>query len=277
MFVVVESGSTKADWMVLTKDQAFTCETKGFNPIFHNQSDILTELNAQETLRSIQNEAFDLFFYGAGCNNAERNATIQHALEAFFKHAKVTVGSDLLAAALSCYSGKPEIVCILGTGSNSCFYDGTTLHQARPSLGYILGDEASGTYFGKALLSDFLYQQLPEAMSAALEAMGLTKDGVLEKVYRQPNANVYLASFMPVLIEHKDLEYSQALIRAGLERFVDVHVRCYGNYQDCEVNFVGSLAVLLERELREVCEEKGVLVGRLVRRPLKGLVGVHGG
>lgn len=276
MFVVVESGSTKADWMILKEGQAFTCETKGFNPIFHNQNDILTELNAQESLCSIQNEAFELFFYGAGCNNAERNATIQHALEAFFKHAKVSVGSDLLAAALACYSGTPEIVCILGTGSNSCFYDGTTLHQATPSLGYVLGDEASGSYFGKALLSDFLCQRLPEEMIVELKEMGLTKDSVLEKVYREPNANVYLASFMPVLIKHKELDYSQALIRAGLERFVDVHVLCYDNCRDCEVNFVGSLAVLLERELREVCEEKGIVVGKLVQRPLKELVRVHG-
>lgn len=276
MFIVVESGSTKADWMILNEGQAISYETKGFNPIFHTQSDILTELNAQETLCKLQNEVFDLYFYGAGCSNAERNAIIQNALESFFKNAKVTVGSDLLAAALACYSGKPEIVCILGTGSNSCYYDGTTLHQATPSLGYILGDEASGSYFGKALLADFLYNRLPEPMHAALEEMGLTKDVVIENVYRQPNANVYISSFMPVLIEHKELEYSQALIRSGLERFIDLHVCSYENHRDCEVNFVGSLAVLLEKELRDVCAEKGIVVGRLIQRPLKELVRVLG-
>ncbi len=275
MFLVVESGSTKADWMLIDNDKHSAYSTKGFNPYFHSQEDILIELNEHLELDLIKDRVQEIFFYGAGCSSNVLNNEIQTVLETFFINAKVTVDHDLAACAFACYNDTPQIACILGTGSNSCHYDGKTISEAVPALSYILGDEGSGSYFGKALLSGFLYKKLPNAIHQELSQMGLTKDQIFESVYRKPNANVYIASFTQVLIRNKDLEYSQRIIKEGFQKFIDIHVKCFPDYKKCEVNFVGSVASLLQKELKEVCAENEITIGTIVRRPLERLVAYH--
>lgn len=277
MFIVVESGSTKADWMVINGAQEIVHSTKGFNPYFHTKQDILLELNAKIELDLIKEDVKEIFFYGAGCSTPELNEIIESGLKAFFVNAIIHVDHDLNACAYACYDDKPEIACILGTGSNSCYYDGEKAIEVVPALGYILGDEASGNYFGKKILADFLYGRLPDPMSRELEVAGINKSVIIEHIYKKPNANVYIASFMPTLIRHKDLEYSQKIIRDGFQNFIGTHVKCYANYQKCEVNFVGSLADLLQQELREVCSENDISIGCIIRRPLDRLVKYHKG
>ncbi len=275
MLIVVESGSTKADWMLLKEGTEATTVTKGFNPYFHSKSDILQELESNEVLGSIKEDVEQLHFYGAGCSGPELNAIVEGGLAAFFPNAHITVDHDLSASAFACYNGEPEIACILGTGSNSCYFDGENVRKEVPSLGYVLGDEGSGSYFGKRMLADFLYNKLPQPMHDAFVDLGLTKESILERVYKNPGANVFIASLMPVLINNKDLPYSQKLIRKGLQEFIDVHVKCFDEYRSCEVNFVGSIADLLREELEAVCEDNGVRVGRVIRRPLGRLVEYH--
>jgi len=275
MLLVVESGSTKADWMLVENGIETVYVTMGFNPYFHTKEDILHELNGNYDLASIKNEVTELYFYGAGCSIPELNAIVKSSLSSYFKNAVVKVDHDLKACAYACYNGLPEIACILGTGSNSCYFDGRHLFEAIPSVGHILGDEGSGSYFGKRILSDFLYKRLPIEMAEELEDLGLNKEIIVEHVYRKPNANVYIASFMPILIRHKDLQYCQDVIREGIERFVDIHVKCYDNYPDVEVNFVGSMAFLLKDDLYSVCGKEGITIGRIIRKPLNHLVQYH--
>jgi N-acetylglucosamine kinase-like BadF-type ATPase len=275
MLIVVESGSTKADWMILHNGTETISNTKGFNPYFHSKSDILSELNSNDVLNDIKENVQQLHFYGAGCSSPELNAIIESGLAAFFRNAHVTVDHDLNASAFACYNEEPEIACILGTGSNSCFFDGTSVREEVPALGHLLGDEGSGNYFGKRMLADFLYKKLPEPMHKTFVEMGLNKATIVDRVYRQSDANVFIASLMPVLIDNKDLPYSQALIRKGFQEFIDIHVKCFVEHKTCEVNFVGSISDLLKDELHAVCSENGIRIGRIVRRPLNNLVNYH--
>ncbi|WP_430404162.1 hypothetical protein [Fluviicola sp.] len=181
----------------------------------------------------------------------------------------------MAASAYACYNGKPEIACILGTGSNSCYYDGGKIIEEVPALSYVLGDEGSGCYMGKQLLSDYLYKRLPDTISRDLEAQQVTKEVIFENVYQKPDANVYIASFMKTLIHYKNLSYTQRLIESAFQDFIDIHVKCFANYREVEVNFVGSVASLLQDELHEVCEKNGVQIGKIIRRPLEHLVHYH--
>ena len=275
MILVVESGSTKADWMLLPRGDRNSFSSKGFNPYFHDRKFILNELNNHAELSELSEVVREVYFYGAGCSNDEMRARIQAPLSEFFKNAKVYVYNDLEACAIACFAGKPQIACILGTGANSCFHDGNQLEKEVPALGYILGDEGSGSYFGKALIRDFLYKRLPQELNEEFEGAGLTKDLLFENVYRKPNANVYLASLAPILIRNKHLNYSQNLIRQGFQEFLDVHVKYFQNYRSCEVNFVGSIAGLLQDELRLVCSDNGINVGRIIHKPMDGLVAYY--
>ena len=275
MLVVVESGSTKADWMILRNGNETITNTQGFNPYFHSKTDILKALAANDVLNSIKDEVRQLYFYGAGCSSEELNQVIKGGLGAFFTNAEIGVDHDLNASAFACYNGEPEIACILGTGSNSCFFDGQNMREEVPALGHLLGDEGSGNYFGKRMLADFLYKKLPQPMHDAFADMGLTKASIVERVYQKPGANVFIASLMPVLINNKDLPYSQNLIRKGFQEFIDVHVKCFEEYKTCEVNFVGSISDLLQEELRAVCKDNGIRLGRIIRRPLQNLVNYH--
>lgn len=261
--------------MILHNGNETISNTKGFNPYFHSKSDILEALEGNSALVSVKDDVQQLHFYGAGCSSPELNAVIESGLAAFFRNAMITVDHDLNASAFACYNGEPEIACILGTGSNSCYFDGLTVREEVPALGHILGDEGSGNWFGKRMLADYLYKKLPAPMHDAFFQMGLNKATIVERVYQKPGANVFIASLMPVLIENKDLPYAQELIRKGFQEFIDVHVKCFKEHTTCEVNFVGSISDLLQDELRVVCADNGIRLGRIVRRPLQNLVNYH--
>lgn len=275
MLIVVESGSTKADWMILHNGKETISYTKGFNPYFHSKSDILTELKLNDTLAAVKEDVQQLFFYGAGCSSPELNAVVESGLTTFFRNAKIAVDHDLNASAFACYNDVPEIACILGTGSNSCHFDGERVREEVPALGHLLGDEGSGNYFGKRMLADYLYGKLPEPLHARFVALGLDKASIVDRVYRQPDPNVFIASLMPILIDNKDIPYAQKLIKKGFHEFIDIHVKCFDDYKSCEVNFVGSISDLLKDELHEVCAAEGITIGRIVRRPLENLVHYH--
>jgi glucosamine kinase len=186
------------------------------------------------------------------------------------------VDHDLLACAYATYSGNPAISCIIGTGSNSCLFDGEELSEVVPALGYILGDEGSGSYFGKQLLSNFLYHKLPAHVEADFIATyQLDKDQIVNHVYREPNANVYIASFMPFIAKHKDEPFFSEMVYAGFKKFMEVHVCCYENFQNTEVHFVGSLSKIFEAELDKAARELNVTVTSIIQKPITGLVNYH--
>jgi len=277
MIFIIESGSTKSDWVLIdNKNNQSFYTTMGFNPYFHSSEFIEKEIKRNDPIIDVSEQITNVYFFGAGCSSAELNEIIHSGLSQVFQNAKIHVDHDLVACAYSTYDGDPGISCIIGTGSNSCYFDGVNLIEEIPALGYILGDEGSGSYFGKYLLSSFLYHKLPEDINSTfVERYGLSKDEIIDSVYKKPNPNVYIASFMPFVVEHKDHSFFKQKIIQGLESFMEVHVCCYSNYKDTPIHFVGSLSAILEKELREAASRYDISISSIIPKPITGLVNYH--
>lgn len=277
MFFVVESGSTKSDWVLIeSKNSQSFYSTMGFNPYFHSSDLIESELRKNSDVMKVAESIKGIFFYGAGCSSQELNSIVEEGLRRIFPNADILVEHDLLACAYATYGGKPVISCIIGTGSNSCYFDGYNLSEEVPALGYILGDEGSGSYFGKQLISSYLYKKLPQELATDFqETYNLSKDELIDRVYKQNNANVFIASFMPFIAKHKSSEYIQKLVRDGFKKFIEVHVCCFENCREVEVNFVGSISDIFEEQLREAANEFGIHIGSIIRRPVESLLNYH--
>jgi len=278
MILIADSGSTKCDWVLIERsgNQIDTFNSMGFNPYFHSSDLIRNELQKIPQVIQYASEINLIFFYGAGCSTQALNEVIAQGLRQVFVNADVHVDHDLLGAAYSCYDGEPCISCILGTGSNSCFFDGNSLREEVPSLAYILGDEASGSYFGKRLIREYFYKKLPKEMAEAFEKeYHLSKDEFIRRIYKEPNANVYLASFMEFIVKHSSHEHVRNWIREGLREFIDIHVTCFAEYKSVKTHFVGSVSYLFKDILEEVCIEMNVQLGRVIRKPIDKLVEYH--
>ena len=277
MVLIVESGSTKSDWVLLSpENKQDVYSSMGFNPYFHSSSVIENELRRHTELMTHAEKIQQIYFYGAGCSSTEMNDIVKLGLTNVFTNAHIHIDHDLMACAYATYSGNPSICCIIGTGSNSCYFDGKTVSEVVPALGYILGDEGSGTYFGKKLLSAFLYHQLPKHVEEDfVKEYAIDKNEIVNKVYRNENANVYIASFMPFIAKHKDELFFQKMIEDGLRHFIEVHVCCYPNYKDVEINFVGSIASVFRNALDRAANSLDARIGRVVQKPVEGLVSYH--
>lgn len=277
MLGIADSGSTKCDWRIVAEDKTYIdYATIGINPYFHNADVIEAELLKNEQLMRVAEEVKALFFYGAGCSSTELKRTAEQGLSRIFPNAEIYVDHDLVAAAFAVYKDDPCIACILGTGSNSCHFDGDIVREEVPALAYILGDEGSGSYFGKKLLSDFLYKRLPQNIHDSLfDKFGLTKDIIIERVYMKPHANVYLASFMKFITGFKSEPYVQDMILEGIGKFLDIHVTCYRDFEKVKTNFIGSVAYYHEDLLRQAAEMRNIQVGKIIKKPIDGLYDYH--
>lgn len=278
MILIAESGSTKCDWVLLDRhgERKRLFRTMGFNPYFHCEKEIFSYMEKSDEFASLPEDIQHVFFYGAGCSSNSLKAIVSRALQQYFSNAHVAVDHDLVAAAYSTWTGEPAITCILGTGSNSCYFDGKSVSEEVPALAYVLGDEGSGSYYGKQLLSNFLYKRLPEHIAADFyREYGLNKDQIIDQVYNKPHANVYLAGFAVYVAKHKDDPYFQEMVRKGMRKFMQIHVACFPNYREVPVHFVGSLAFIFESTLQEEAAKLGIRVGELIKRPIDGLEKYH--
>jgi N-acetylglucosamine kinase-like BadF-type ATPase len=277
MILLADSGSTKCDWILLDNwETRVECNSIGFNPFFHDSDAIVLALRNKTELMTYAEQVKNLYFYGAGCSNEGLKKVVANALKRLFPLAEVHVSHDLDGAALATYQGEPHIAGILGTGSNSCFYDGEKISEVVPALAYILGDESSGSYYGKRLLADFLYRRMPEHLAKDFaNTYDVAKDVIMTNVYMRPHANVYLASFMRFCSQHREDPYITSMIRKGLRDYLETHVACYPNHKEVPVNFVGSVAYYFEPVLREVAGEMGIRIGKVVKKPILGLVDYH--
>ena len=275
MILVADSGSTKTNWII---SNAPVMETIGFNPFFHTSEAIYTELGKCTELSKISKEVTQIYFYGAGCSSPDRNEIVHKSLSKFFPNAEISVDHDLKAAAIATYDGRRSIACILGTGSNACVYDGADIDHTAPSrgMGYILGDEASGSYFGRKLLSAFLYKELPKDIyDYMLQKYSLTKETILWKVYNEPHANVYMARFAKVLTQGPNKAYIDRLVEEGFRIFFRHNVVCFEGYKNCPVHFVGSIAFHFKDLLNQVATEFGCELGNVDRQPIYKLLEYH--
>jgi glucosamine kinase len=274
MILVADSGSTKTNWLTANST---LMETIGFNPFFHTSEAIYEELAKNSDLNKIRSGVSKVYFYGAGCSSPERNGIVEKSLHQFFINAEIHVDHDLKAAAIATYDGRKCISCILGTGSNACVYDGIDIDYSVPrGLGYILGDEASGSYFGRRLLTAFLYKELPQATyDHMLNQYRLTKENILWAVYNEPHANVYMARFAKVLTQSTDREYIESMVYDGFKDFFRHNVICFNDYKNYPVHFVGSIAFHFKELLRRVAAEFGCELGNVDRQPIFKLLEWH--
>ena len=278
MMIICESGSTKADWAIVQDDnQIIYTETVGINPLFHDGHFIFEALAKNTILSSIKEQQLSIFYYGTSCSSPARNKIVFDGLASFFTNASIDVQHDLDGAVFAVATqGEPSIVNILGTGSNACLYDGQQIIQQIGGNGFIISDEASGAYFGKVLIGDFLNEIVPTSMLRHMkEELQLTRDALLDAIYRQPNANVYLAQFTKVLTLFKDETYVQNILQEGFQLFVRKHICRFPNYQQIPAHFIGSIAYHFRDMLREVCTEHQIIVGNIIQKPMDGLVKFH--
>lgn len=274
MILFADSGSTKTSWLLYDKsDQSRKYfETLGINPIIHHHEEIFQKVYSNADLVAVADKVESLKFFGAGCSSPERNKLAQAALKALFTKADIEIDHDMKAAAYAICGKEPGIACILGTGSNSIFYDGTNLVESYAGIGYILGDEASGAYFGKILLRDFLYHLLPVEMEQyLLREYKLEKNTIFQLVYKEASPNRYLASFAPVLSKFRETDYVQVTLQRGFTEFFDFHVSCFENYQEYPVGFVGSIANAFKEELQKVADEFECRLGKFVQHPIDAI------
>ena len=279
MKLLVDSGSTKADWISIDKEGKilFTTQTLGLNPEVLVKEEIISRLNDRFDLSLNRENVFHLFFYGAGCGTDRMKNFLHGVFQEYFPNAAIVVHEDTYAAV---YATTPKnekaIVCILGTGSNCSYFDGNVLHQKVQSLGYIAMDDCSGNQFGRQLIRDYYFGKMPAALAKKFEkAYDLDADVIKHNLYKEPNPNAYMATFAKFLIQHKDEEYCQKLVRKDMQVFVENYITQYENCKEVPIHFIGSIAFYLKEELKEVLEFNGLTIGNVLRRPIDGLIQFH--
>lgn len=278
MIAIVDGGSTKCDWVILNSlgKEVSKTETIGFNPNIIDAALIETEIGKNQQLTAIKNDIQHIFFYGSGCGTPENCAIIDSHLQNIFPVAKILVKEDMTAAAYAAYQGKPAIVCILGTGSNSCYFDGEAVRRELPSLGFLIGDEGSGSALGKQLLRRFFMKKLPEDLHEQfVDVYNLTINDALRNMYQNPRANAYLANFSKFVFERKSHPYFQNMVFDELKNFFEYQVLPYKDAKTAEINFIGSIAYFYEDILRSAAAELNLKVGTIVQKPIESLVAYH--
>lgn len=274
--LIADSGATKAEWVLVNNGTRKTVITQGISPYFLNTAQISALLQS-ELLPKLKNVVPELvFYYGTGCAGAENAKTVKKALQSVFPGAKVEVNTDLLGAARSVCKRNKGIACILGTGSNSCYYNGRSILKNSPGIGYILGDEGSGAYLGKYVIQHYMYNTFDEDLRARFDAKFVTTSAeILDHVYKQPLPNRYLASFALFLAENRDHYIIENIIFDGLNDFFWQHLCKYGEVWKTPVNFVGSVAFGFRDVLQELCTTYGFELGTVLKAPMDGLVTYH--
>ena len=277
MILLADSGSSKTDWGLVENGKLVKrLRTSGMNP-FQMSEEAITEEIKTHLVPELPGTVLDeVHFYGAGCTK-EKQPIVERALRANLTiNGECEVASDMLGAARGICGHKPGIACILGTGSNSCSYDGKNLVKNVSPLGFILGDEGSGAVLGKLLVGDVLKNQMPEAITKRFfEKYKLTSAEIIDRVYRQPKPNTFLASFVPFLEENIDEPKIYNLVKESFRSFLRRNVMQYDGWQTLPIGFNGSIAKIYKKPLLEALEEEGMHLGRIIQAPMEAMVEYH--
>ncbi len=277
--LIADSGSTKTQWALLEGSTTIGHYSSfGINPNYQRSSEILEVLDEVTEFRDANfcNSVEQVFFYGAGCHGEENSNTVEIALQKRFVKAKIKVESDMFGAARSLCNKKKGIACILGTGSNSCFYDGNIVVANVPSYGYLFGDHGSGAVLGKTLIEAFCSDLLPLDLKEKLEKeTGITREILLLNVYKKAFPNRYLASFVPFIHAHIENEFIHQMVVMSFADFLHFQVSKYPEAKSLEINFTGSVAYLFSKLLEEVLASAGYKMGVCIQHPLEGLITYH--
>jgi N-acetylglucosamine kinase-like BadF-type ATPase len=275
MILITDGGSTKCDWILMDKigNVVLKTRTKGLNPAVVPEENIKERILANEELQPFLNKITNVDFYGAGCGTKTPIQLLTNILTEIFSVAEISVNEDMIAAVYAA-TLEPGIVCILGTGSNSCYFDGKEIHNGIESLGYSLMDEASGNYFGKRLLRDYFYKKMPTQLALDFEKrFNLDPDEIKSHLYKRHNPNMYLASFAEFIFTSNEVNgYFYKLISEGMLKFIEYRILCFKESQNVPIHFIGSIAHFSEEIIKECMKPYHLELGNIIRRPIDGLI-----
>lgn len=278
MILIADGGSTKADWIALDNDkkELFRVRTLGLNPAVVPQEELTNRIVNMFQLINIKDQVEQIHFYGAGCGTPKPVAILKEVMASIFTNADIHIAEDMLAAVYASSGKNPAIVCILGTGSNSCYFDGEQMHMKVASLGYTLMDEASGNYFGKQLIRDYYYEKMPKKIADSFEQQyDLDADHIKFNLYRQPNPNMYLATFAKFMFEFRDDEYIKKTIRNGFKEFFKYRILPFDLPSNTPIYFIGSIAHYFRDTLESVAEKYDYTITDVIQRPIDNLIDYH--
>ena len=279
MKLIIDSGSTKTDWIAIDDLNNISLETHtlGLNPQVLTEAIIEERIINNYDLYRVRKEIDSIYFYGAGCGTEPPRKLMGDVLKSIFQNASISVKEDTFAAVYAITDqGESSIVCILGTGSNCSFFDGENVHQKVTSLGYILMDDASGNYFGRQLLRDYYFNKIPKPLAKLFaEEFDLGAEEIKTNLYKKANPNTYLATFAKFLIDNKNEQYAQVLINKGLGLFIDNQILQFDKAREVPIHFIGSIAYYLKTELKLQLISRGLKLGRILKKPIEGLVAYH--
>ena len=279
MILIVDSGSTKTDWISVDEsgNTLFSTQTLGLNPQVLSSAILKERIINNFDLYQNRKKVSHLYFYGAGCGVDSPQKRILKVFKEIFINSELNVKEDTYAAVYAAADiGKKSIVCILGTGSNCTYFDGINIEQRVTSLGYILMDEASGNFYGKQLIRSYYFKTMPKELALEFEnEYDLSPDTIKESIYRKENPNTYLATFSRFLIKYKDIPLFQDIISKGLDRFIRHQILLFENAKEIPIHFIGSISFFLKDEINKALKLKGLKMGRILQRPIDNLVNYH--
>ncbi|CAL2088790.1 N-acetylglucosamine kinase [Tenacibaculum dicentrarchi] len=279
MILIADGGSTKVDWIALneSKKEVFSTQTLGLNPNVISKKKLLTIIENCTDLKEYRKSIKKIYFYGAGCGTETAKSILNEVLNNFFSATtNIVVKEDILGAVYASAKNKKAIVCILGTGSNSCYFNGKNLKYISPSLGYSIMDEASGNYFGKKLLRDFFYKKMPTEIADNFEKeFNLNPDFIKQNLYQNENPNRYLASFAKFMYLYKDTPYIKKLVKKGFKKFFNFHVLAYNKNKKTPVYFIGSIAFYFKDILQDVASKNNIEITNIIEKPINNLIEYH--
>jgi len=274
--LIADSGSTKTEWCLLKNNKPVLFTTQGMSPYFVNAGQIQQIIRNEVFPFIKKNKIDEIYFYGTGCKNPANIKMFQSVFRQLFPGATALVDNDLSGAAKALCRNEKGIACILGTGSNSCYYNGKRIVKNSPGLGFILGDEGSGAYLGKKVVQHYLYNIFDEELRARFDAKFVTTDSeILESVYKKPLPNRYLASFAIFLAENRGHYMIENIIEDGLNDFFYTHVISYRESPRLPISFTGGIAYGFKDVVTQLCQNYDLELGDILRSPMEGLVKYH--
>jgi N-acetylglucosamine kinase-like BadF-type ATPase len=275
-YIIADSGATKCQWTLVLGKEKKSISTIGISPYFLSTEEIVATIQKGFQNKADLSKIDAVYFYGTGLSNPRNVTAIKKALKKVFKHAKLDIQTDLVAVARATCQDKKGVACILGTGSNTGFYNGKKIIKNSPGLGYVLGDEGSGAYLGKKVLQYYLYKTFDEELMHAFETKyAINKDQILDAVYKQALPNRYLASFTTFLSEHRGHYMIENIIEDGINDFFFTHLNKLNESWLYPIHFAGSIAYVFRDTIKQLAIANELEIGKIIKAPMEGLIEFH--
>ncbi|MDO6737809.1 N-acetylglucosamine kinase [Wenyingzhuangia sp. 2_MG-2023] len=278
MILIADGGSTKVDWFALNidKTERFKTRTEGLNPAIVDKDILKDRVLDNINLEPVRKEVTKVFFYGAGCGTSKAIKNLEEVFQEIFVNAEIVVAEDMLGAVYAASEAEPAIVCILGTGSNSCYFDGKEIMSCSVSLGWAIMDEASGNYFGKQLIRDYYYKIMPEEIREKFQdSFNLEDDYIKKELYKGKTPNTFLASHAAFMFEFKEHDYITGLIEKGVDEFFRYRVLPYGKGKETPIYFIGSVAFYFSNIIEKVANKYDLTFAGAIQRPIDNMINYH--